>query len=103
MSNKSRNPAAPLSAAVSAGIGADLKAALADAAGPVTPENIAQVLAEAPKPKRSDTLKQPTEAWADNTVAHRLRQSINFLHAYGFLPDSEAIRLKEEVDEQERT
>lgn len=70
---------------------------------PVTEENIEQVLAEAPVPKRSEILKQPTETWPASDVAHRLRQCINFLHANGLIPDGEAIRLKEEVEQQERT
>jgi len=74
------------------------------AAAPVTPENIEQVLAEAPAPvpKRSDVLREQAPEWMASTTAARLRQSINFLHAFGFIPDSEAIRMKAEVDEQER-
>lgn len=76
----------------------------APAEAPVTAENIEQVLAEAPAPvpKRSDVLREQAAEWPASTTAGRLRQSINFLHAFGFIPDGEAIRLKAEVDEQER-
>ena len=78
-------------------------AAAEEALPPVTEENIDQVLAEAPVPKRSEILKQPVEAWPESDIAHRLRQCVNFLHANGAIPDGEAIRLKEEIEQQERT
>jgi DNA-directed RNA polymerase specialized sigma24 family protein len=77
--------------------------AFEEALPPVTADNIEQVLAEAPVPKRSEILKQPVEAWSESDTAHRLRQCVNFLHAHGTIPDGEAIRLKEEIEQQERT